>query len=652
MIRHYTATNACGVESAEFTQIIRLIDTELPNVTVQPTNVTSQCGANIPAYTPVWTDNCDTELETTYNVTPYNDTLCAYSYTQTWTATDNCGNTRTITRTVTVNDNTAPVFSNIPVNASYECTNVANIVYNEPTVTDNCSSASQITVTLSTVTIPGICPAEYQIVRTWTATDRCNNSSSVTRTISVTDNGGITFGQYPTYYEFECGDNNTTPAPPVSDACSEIVSVVASSGPAGPCTGSFNRIWTATDACGNTATATVFINIVDTEDPYFTNCPDSLVLPCDVYTLPAPTTPNAEDACDDNLTVGYSQFLFGDVPPTGAQPDGYCVMETPVRPVGNPCGYPVDWGLALHTMPVQYRYYTIEDGRWTRYDNRVEVSMRVKVAALPGSPALNAGWDVEMTFDNGSSAIEWFNGVHGFKADCGGLAGESANWEYFILESGATMTGWGAFTGSALSLEHAPINEYFGYQLGTGANNYNADEDGFGGWFGYSGTFRANPNADFINVYGAGDVCCTINCCPRYYAVRSWTATDCSDNSAVCQQIISWSGVTVNNTINSGSAMEFGAGLDADRLTSTITAQPNPASNNTLFTFRAANTAKTSVEIYDLTGKKVADVFVGSVEAGNEYRVDFNVSNLATGVYTYRLTNGSEVKIERLIISK
>jgi hypothetical protein len=257
-----------------------------------------------------------------------------------------------------------------------------------------------------------------------------------------------------------------------------------------------------------------------------------------------------------------------------------------------------------------------------------------------------------MTFDNGSSAIEWFNGVHGFKADCGGIAANANEWEYFILESGATMTGWGAFAGSALSLEHAPINEYFGYQLGTGANNYNGDEDGFGGWFGYSGTFRANPNADFINVYGAGDVCCTLNCCPRYYAVRSWTATDCSDNSAVCQQIISWSGVAVNNTTNSGSAMEFGAGLDADRLTSTITAQPNPASNNTLFTFRAANTAKTSVEIYDLTGKKVADVFVGSVEAGNEYRVDFNVSNLATGVYTYRLTNGSEVKIERLIISK
>ena len=111
--------------------------------------------------------------------------------------------------------------------------------------------------------------------------------------------------------------------------------------------------------------------------------------------------------------------------------------------------------MALHTMPVQYRYYTIETGEWVRFANRVEVTMHVKVAQLPGQSQLNAGWDVEMTFDNGSSAAEWFNGVHGFKADCGGLDNESANWEYFILESGATMTGWGAFAGSALSLEHA-----------------------------------------------------------------------------------------------------------------------------------------------------------------------------------------------------
>jgi hypothetical protein len=52
-----------------------------------------------------------------------------------------------------------------------------------------------------------------------------------------------------------------------------------------------------------------------------------------------------------------------------------------------------------------------------------------------------------------------------------------------------------------------------------------------------------------------------------------------------------------------------------------------------------------------MTGKKVADVFMGTVEAGASYNVNFNVSDLATGVYTYRLTNGSDVKIDRLIIN-
>jgi hypothetical protein len=572
VIRHYYATNACGVESAEFIQVIHLID------------------------------------------------------------------------------NVAPVFSNIPVNSSYDCTFTGEIVIGNPTVSDNCDD--DVEVTLDIDTIAGDCPAEKVYRRTWTAEDNCGNITTVVRNINIVDNAGPVFtaGQQ-TLYNFYCGENPVTPTPTATDACSEVVSITASNGTASGCTGGFNRTWTALDACGNSRTFVQTIAFIDTLAPVFASCPADVVLPCDVYTLPAPVAPIATDGCSNSVSMDYDQFVFGDAPVVNSLPGGDCLMKTPVRPLDNPCGYPVDWGLALHTMPVQYRYYTIETGEWVRFANRVEVTMRVKVAQLPGQSQLNAGWDVEMTFDNGSSAAEWFNGVHGFKADCGGIAANANEWEYFILQSGATMTGWGAFAGSALSLEHAPINEYFGYQLGTGANNYNGDEDGFGGWFGYSGTFRANPNADFINVYGAGDVCCTLDCCPRYYVIRQWTATDCAGNSSICSQTISWDGVVVATDVQ-GNNVSFNEGMEADRLTSTITAQPNPANNNTLFTFRAANTAKTSVEIYDLTGKKVADVFVGSVEAGNEYRVDFNVSNLATGVYTYRLTNGSEVKIERLIISK
>ncbi|MFM2201728.1 MAG: hypothetical protein RL040_928, partial [Bacteroidota bacterium] len=79
---------------------------------------------------------------------------------------------------------------------------------------------------------------------------------------------------------------------------------------------------------------------------------------------------------------------------------------------------------------------------------------------------------------------------------------------------------------------------------------------------------------------------------------------------------------------------------------------PNPATNRTMFTFEAASSAKTTIEIFDVTGKKVADVFMGTVEAGATYNVNFNVNDLTTGIYTYRLTNGSEVKIDRLMITK
>jgi hypothetical protein len=651
VIRHYTATNACGQTSAEFIQIIHLYDNQAPTVAVQPVNINSQCGTDIPAYTPVWSDNCDTELETTYVQSPITGNACVYSYTQTWTATDNCGNTTTKTRTVSVNDNTDPIFTIVPANATYDCTYTGEVVIGWPTATDNCDSDVQITLDLDTVA--GICAAEYQIVRTWTAVDNCGNDRVVTRTINFVDNAGPVFDpNQTTYYTFECGSNYSTPAPTSHDACSSVVSTTASNGTLSGCAGSFNRTWTATDACGNPSTFVVYINVVDTTDPTFDSCPDSLVLPCDVYTLPTPAAPTAHDNCDNSVQVVYEQHLFGDVPPANSLPGGYCHLVTPVRPSNNPCGYPVDWGVALHTMPLNYRYYTIENGTFVRYSDRVEVSLHIRVATLPNHDQIAAGWDVTMRFDNGSTAAEWFNGVHGFKADCGGIAANANEWEYFILQSGATMNGWGLFSGSALSLAHAPVNQYFGYQLGAGANNYNADEDGFGGWFGYTGTFRANPNAAYTNVSGAGDVCVKRDCCPRYWAVRQWTAIDNCNNSSVCEQVIRWNGAAVNvNNVGGSNIAQLGNGMEAGRLTSTITAQPNPANNNTLFTFRAANSAKTSVEIYDMTGKKVADVYMGSVEAGSEYRVDFNVSNLATGVYTYRMTNGSEVKIERLIIS-
>ena len=89
-----------------------------------------------------------------------------------------------------------------------------------------------------------------------------------------------------------------------------------------------------------------------------------------------------------------------------------------------------------------------------------------------------------------------------------------------------------------------------------------------------------------------------------------------------------------------------------EREISNIAVAPNPATDRALFTFTSKNDAKTTLEIFDMTGSKVADVFIGVIEAGIEYKVDYNVSKLSTGVYTYRLTNGSDFEVGRLVIGK
>jgi hypothetical protein len=43
---------------------------------------------------------------------------------------------------------------------------------------------------------------------------------------------------------------------------------------------------------------------------------------------------------------------------------------------------------------------------------------------------------------------------------------------------------------------------------------------------------------------------------------------------------------------------------------------------------------------------------LNQVIAGNEYKVSMDVSNLAAGIYMYRVTNGSVTEMGRMIVAK
>ncbi|MFM7727926.1 MAG: T9SS type A sorting domain-containing protein, partial [Flavobacteriales bacterium] len=484
-----------------------------------------------------------------------------------------------------------------------------------------------------------------------TATDACGNQASYTQYINVSDNSAPVWGNNVSEFVYECGSEAAVVTPGASDDCSEYtVSYTDGEYMQLGCTGAFERVWVAVDACGNASEEFVqYISFEDTTDPTLNGCPADLVLNCDDE-IPAPASVTALDGCDSDVQVYYEENILGETPAEGSIAD--CDLITPARPAGNSCGYSYDWAMMMYNMPNAHRWYQVAGGSLVQYPGgSIHLVAQLENVLNPGT-----GWNVDVWFEGGWDWAAWSSQSFptSYKADCGGVDANFASWTYFLLQAGpdAELSGYGNYAGSAINLAHAPANNYFGFQLGDGANNYNAADNAFGGWFSYSGTFRANADQSFTNVSGAGDFAFELDCCPDYTIERQWTAVDCSGNSTTCTQSISFSPSVAANGGSEGQSAINTEAISTERIAGEIQVSPNPANTNAMFTFKAAHEAKTTLELYNLTGKKVADVFIGVVEAGSVYNVNFNVSDLAAGLYTYRLTNGNDVKIDRLIIGK
>jgi hypothetical protein len=264
LTRTWRATDASN-NSVTATQTITVIDTQKPNFTSVPANVTVQCNA-IPAVgTPTATDNCDASVAITYIGQTSTAGSCANQYTLTrrWVAADNCGNTRSTSQVITVIDTNKPFFVTFPNNVTIQCSDPTPPVAS-PTASDSCGTAS--VTYLGQTTSSGVCPNNYQIKRTWRATDACGNSTVRTQTIQVIDNTPPVFTSVPANVTINCNQ----PLPPLgnptaTDACGGYVHITfLGNTPSGSgCESDYTiiRTWRADDLCGNSATATQVITV-------------------------------------------------------------------------------------------------------------------------------------------------------------------------------------------------------------------------------------------------------------------------------------------------------------------------------------------------------------------------------------------------------
>ncbi|MCS6930551.1 MAG: hypothetical protein NZM43_13770, partial [Saprospiraceae bacterium] len=262
IVRTWRATDNSG-NTATFTQVITVVDTQAPTF-VGVADITVQCYAVPSVGTPIATDNCDPDVAITFNGETRRGGSCVNQYTLTrrWTATDNCGNTRSISQRITVIDTNRPYFTAFPANVTIQCSDPTPPVAN-PTASDSCGT---VTVTYAGQSITsGSCNNNFTIRRTWRATDQCGNSTVQTQVIQVVDNTPPTFTFVPANITITCPSPLPAPgSPTASDNCPGSVTIIylgeAASGSC-PTAHTVTRTWRATDACGNSTTAVQVITV-------------------------------------------------------------------------------------------------------------------------------------------------------------------------------------------------------------------------------------------------------------------------------------------------------------------------------------------------------------------------------------------------------
>ncbi|NNT72403.1 gliding motility-associated C-terminal domain-containing protein, partial [Flavobacterium sp. IMCC34852] len=314
--RTWTFTDACG-NSSSVSQTITVSDTIAPVAPEAPADVTVACAGDVPAMISLTAiDNCSGEI-TAQGVDTVTQGNCpnSFSVTRTWTFTDACGNSSSVSQTITVIDTIAPVAPEAPADVTVACAGDVPAMISL-TAIDNCSE--EITVQGVDSTVQGDCPNSFVVTRTWTFTDACGNSSSVSQTITVNDTIAPVVPEAPANVTVACaGEVPAMISLTATDNCGDFITVDGvDSTIQGDCPNSFTvtRTWTFTDACGNTSSVSQTISVVDETAPVVPAAPADVTVTC-AGDVPATISLTATDNCGDSITAqGVDSIVQGDCP--------------------------------------------------------------------------------------------------------------------------------------------------------------------------------------------------------------------------------------------------------------------------------------------------------------------------------------------------
>jgi hypothetical protein len=222
---------------------------------------------------------------------------CGTDLPVTFSSLDHCGNISTAIAHIKIVDTVAPVWVSVAgaLDQTLSCSDAVGLAAAQllkPVASDNCD-LSLAPVKTSGLLVPGACAGTGTYTNTWTVKDACLNSavSTFTQVITLTDNVAPVV-TLPVDITISCGVGlNPLPAltgtATATDNCSPTASISITYTDALPVVGScpgeskIVRTWKATDACGNSATATQNILEQDITAPVITTPAQTTSVVCD-----------------------------------------------------------------------------------------------------------------------------------------------------------------------------------------------------------------------------------------------------------------------------------------------------------------------------------------------------------------------------------
>ena len=705
--RTYTVSDACGNDTV-LTQIVHLYDSIAPIFTHVPNDTILLCNElwNLDSLGEAMAeDNCLGSVTiSSQDSVLASDSLDVDCYVveRLWTATDVCGNQKSVTQTITIADTLAPSMTPIyPLDAvlyadAEDCSaDISTDLYGVAVATadDNCDDDVPVEVLYADSVVP-TCGGARDVLRTWTltATDNCGNTSTLThvQTLSILDTtppiltaappANITVYQTPGCDVYLAPDSLGEAEFMATDNCDTnvVVNVFTVDGePEYTCETSdslaegdynFTRTFTviATDACTNADTVVVeqFIQVMDTLAPQFTNTcgilNDDVVHACcegegGLVNIPDSCGVQVVDNCDTEVELTYTETYVGDYAPT-EDVLRFCSAATPAPfEDGETCNGFTPHSLRLFNLGGGAEFYTATspgtithnaDGTWT---------LTQSVLATDGS---GGGWNIETTYSEAQTWDEWSSQDFptSFKRDCGDLIDDHENWEYRIMESG-TLTGTGTYDGSFFNLSHAPANQYYAFQIGLGANNMN-NAYGYSGWFNYAGTFNG------MMMMGSGDFFGELDCCLPWAIDREYMVVDDCSNVNTFAYTVSVNGGGCNGDVDAGvsgngdgdhtpgilsGAGDITTGKSPIRVTNL---QPNPTNDWSQLGFEVTGNMRVVVTMFTMDGVLVEELFDGVAGPGINHSLDIDADQLESGMYQIRLSNTQYMIVKKLLVTE